>query len=111
MRKLLFGLSWQTIVGAVVLWNLLNVTAIWLNGGWGTYREPAALFFLAGTCAFFAFGSLGIAFSAALQGLALAPSRRHEFSRIPFVALGVFLAGFAVTLLSVGLRYARGGGA
>jgi hypothetical protein len=91
------ALSWPFIIGFVVVWNALNILAIWLNEGPRRYEDPAALMVLAGTCLTTALLSLGIVYFPGLRDLVTAEERRKHYEPKPFLFLAViagFLGGF-----------------
>jgi H+/Cl- antiporter ClcA len=94
------SLSWPFIIGFVVVWNALNLLAVWLNGEWGVYRDPRALMVLAVTCLSTCALSLSIVLSPGLRDLVTAEHRLQYYEPLPFVFIGA-IAGLMGVLAFV----------
>ena len=85
-------------------WNALMLLAMWLNDGWGTYRDARALLVLSVAC--FALGSFGVAtvMSQRFRYLVTAPQRRGRYDPSPYllVAFVTFLLAIATLFSAVG---------
>ena len=82
------SLSWPFIICFVVVWNALNLLAVWLNGEWGVYRDPRALIVLAVTCLSTSLLSFGIVFVPGMRNLVTAERRLQYYEPVPFLFIG-----------------------
>ena len=71
--KLIKNLKPAAIVIAIVAWNAICLTGIWLNGGLGRIETFGAAIAMVVACALLSITSLLVAFSAKWQRIALRP--------------------------------------
>jgi hypothetical protein len=95
----LLSLKWSVIGAVVVLWNVLMLIAIKLNGGWGEYEDPRAKVVLGlATSALCLFSLLTVG-SPRFRELVISPARSETYDPAPFVLVAVVsgvLAGAAI---------------
>ena len=87
------ALRWSFVGAFVLVWNALNLLAVYLNGGWGRYENPRSFVVLALTCAATSALSFAIVLSPTVRNMVTAPTRRDRYEPSAFVLLGC-VAGF-----------------
>ncbi len=99
----LTALRWSTVILFVVIWNLFQWLANYLNGGWGRYEERSSSFVLAlcGIAASLFFFS--VVMSSRFRETATAERRRARYHPAPFVFLGAITGLLGLVSLAAAL--------
>jgi len=98
--KGLRSLSWPFAIGFVIVWNALNLLALWLNGGWGKmYEDPRSFIVLAVACLSTTLLAYGIVLVPSFRDLVTAEHRLHYYEPLPFLFIGTVTGVMGVSLL------------
>ena len=105
----LLALRWQFAVLFVIVWNGLNLLAIKLNGRFGPYERPEALFVVAAACLGTAAAAASIVASDRVREVVTAPSRRHYYEASIFLLIAAISAVLGCAALLSAVRMQSGG--
>ncbi len=88
------------IVVAVVVWNVVGLMGIWLNGGTGRIRTMSSGFALVLDCGLLAACAMAVAISPTWQRFALRPGVDPSEPRSGLVFIALLASGLAVAALA-----------
>lgn len=94
--KLIKTLKPVAIITAIVTWNVLCLTGIWLNGGMGKLETPGAVIAMVSACGLLSVMSFLVATSATWQRIALRPGSDPRDPRPALLFLSFLGAALAV---------------